>query len=436
MIAQFKIKNFRSILDMTLDFRFTEGKVPNGYKNGYKNWKTLPVLEDEAGHRVVPCLAIFGANASGKTNIIYAMQAFRHVVTGKDAPATSFFEPNKLHDGQNATVFELTAILGGDAFVYRLEYNGTEIRHESVAKNGASLYAVSAQKGTFTFGNRAAGYSDERLQSILDVECSDGKGHQVTCFLKRIAQNYSGLNADLKKVFDAISSGIIILNNNEIALPTAIDLLAPFHSGDRVAALAEIVSIVRRLDIDIQSITVDHRLLANKEANTPMPDGCFFRMLPDKKQFEIVDIRSYHRNTRGEPVEFNFLREESEGTQRVASLVGLMLACLKGGHTLFVDELENSLHPLLLKELIRMFKDRRYNQSCAQIVFATHNTDILDKAILRLGEVAIVRKTTPAGTLVRRLVDFKESGQDVRNVTNFRKQYLDGFYSGIPHPAL
>lgn len=431
MIAQFKIKNFRSILDMTLDFRFTEGKAPNGYKN----WETLPFL-DAAGQRLVPCLAIFGANASGKTNIIYAMQAFRHVVTGKDAPATSAFEPNKLHDGQNATVFELMAILGGDTFVYRLEYNGTEIRHESLSKNDETLYRVSGQKGTFTFGNRAKGYSDERLQSVLDVECSDGNGHQTTCFLKRIAQNYSGLNADLKKVFDAISSGIIILNNNEIALPIAVDMLSPFHSGDRKAALDEIVSIVRMLDIDIQSIAVNHRLLANKEANTSMPDGCLFRMLPDNKQLEIVDIRSCHRNTRGDQVEFNFLREESEGTQRVASLVGLMLACLKGGRTLFVDELENSLHPLLLKELIRMFKDKRYNQSGAQIVFATHNTDILDNAILRLGEVAIVRKTTPTGTLVRRLVDMKDNGLDVRNVTNFRKQYLDGFYSGIPHPAI
>jgi hypothetical protein len=83
-----------------------------------------------------------------------------------------------------------------------------------------------------------------------------------------------------------------------------------------------------------------------------------------------------------------------------------------------------------------MFKSKRYNQSCAQIVFSTHCTDILDNAILRLGEVAIVRKTPSTGTLVRRLIDFKENGLDVRNVTNFRKQYLDGFYSGIPHPAL
>jgi AAA15 family ATPase/GTPase len=150
----------------------------------------------------------------------------------------------------------------------------------------------------------------------------------------------------------------------------------------------------------------------------------------------VVDIRSVHNNTHGVPVEFNFVAEESEGTKRAASLVGVMLACLKGGKALFVDELENSLHPLLVKELIRLFKDKRYNQEGSQLVFTTHNTDILDHSILRLGEVAIVRKTPAGGTLVQRLVDFKEDGLDVRNVTNFRKQYLDGFYSGIPHPAI
>lgn len=432
MIVQFKIKNFRSILDLTLDFRYTEGKAPNGYKN----WETLPFLDDESNNRIIPCLAMFGANASGKTNIIKAMHVFRRAVTEKDSPVMPYFEPNKLHQGLDATTFELTTLLGGDTFVYRLEYNGTEICGESLTKKGEPLYQVNRLKGDFTFSTPATGYSCERLQTILNVECSDGKGHQTVCFLKKVAQNYSGLNADLKRMFDAINTGILVLINNNLPLPVALDTLSPFHGGDRKAALEEIVSIVRMLDIDILSIAISHRLVTKTEAGIPISKGCLYSMLPDGKQVEIVDIQTIHNNMRGEPVEFNFIDEESEGTQRVASLVGLMLACLKGGRTLFVDELENSLHPLLLKELIRLFKDKRYNRSGAQIVFATHNTDILDNAILRLGEVAIVRKAPQAGTLVRRLVDFKEEGLDVRNVTNFRKQYLDGFYSGIPHPAI
>lgn len=83
-----------------------------------------------------------------------------------------------------------------------------------------------------------------------------------------------------------------------------------------------------------------------------------------------------------------------------------------------------------------LFKTRRHNKKGAQLIVTTHNTDILDDAILRLSEIALVRKTLANGTLVRRLVDAKKEGEDIRNVTNFRKQYLAGFYSGVPHPAI
>ena len=432
MIAQIKIKNFRSILDMTLDLQYAEGKAPNGYRNS----DTLPFVGNAAGNWVVPCLAIFGANAAGKTNIIKAMKTLCRAVTAKDEPATAFFAPNKLHDGQDTTVFELTAIVDNNAFVYNLEFNDVEIRQETLTRNGEILYAIRRWKGEFSPSIYADGYPPERLQAILNVECSDGKGHQTTCFLKRVAQNYAGLNAGLTRMFDVIDNDLVILDDNDLPLPGVLELLIPFHNGDRKAALDEIVDVVRRLDIDIRSIAVNHRVVEKSKENIPKTNGVFFRILPDGKQMEVVDVRSVHDNAHGEPVVFDFIEEESEGTKRTASLVGLMLACLKGGRTLFIDELENSLHPLLLKELIRLFKDKRYNHSGAQIVFTTHNTDILDKSILRLGEVAIVRRTSAGGTLVRRLIDFKEDGVDVRNVTNFRKQYLNGLYAGIPYPAI
>lgn len=432
MIAQFKIKNFRSILDMTLDFRFTEGKAPNGYKN----WDILPFLKDGADNRLVPCLAIFGANASGKTNILDAMATFRRITTDKDATTTTCFFPNKLHVGKETTLFELTGILDGNTYIYLLEFNRTEIRQEALTKDGAPLYEVRNQKGTFASGVCAEGYEAEKLQKILNVECSDGNGHQTSCFLKRIAQNYPGLNADLAKVFNYISKRLVVMEANDISLPNAVEMLSGFYLDDRNAALDEIVKIVRKLDIDIRSIAINRQTVAKTDAATLMGHDSFYRMLPDKGQFEIMNIRSIHHNMRGEPVEFNFITEESEGTKRVAGLVGMMLVCLKGGNTLFVDELENSLHPLLVKELIRLFKDKRYNTNSAQIIFTMHATDILDDPDLRLGEVAIVRKSEPAGTLVKRLVDFKKAGMDVRNVTKFRRQYLDGIYSGIPHPAL
>ena len=189
-------------------------------------------------------------------------------------------------------MFELTTILGGDVFVYRLEYNGVEIRQETLTKNAAPLYAINGQKGDFTFAIRAEGYSNERLQSILDVECSDGKGHQTACFLNRVARNYAGLNADLKQMFDAFNNYLVVLGNYALDLSDALDLLSPFYNGDRKAALDAIVAIVRRLDIDIRSIALDHRVVAITEESLSNVKGRVHRILPDRRKIEVVDIRS------------------------------------------------------------------------------------------------------------------------------------------------
>ena len=425
MIATFKIANFRSIREMTVDFRFAEGKAPNDHKN----WDTLPFVEATPNVRLVPCLGLFGANASGKTNILRALAALQQATTRR---AVDFFEPNKLQDNKLTTLFELTFFLDGDEFAYTLEYNGKGIRKEVLAKNGGLLYAV--QEGKFTsFPAADENYPNEKLQAIVNVECADGKGNQIFSFLTRVGHNYTGLNKNLLSVFEYIKYRLIILQDNDIPLPNAVDNLKKYHGDNEDKALQAIVELVRKLDIAVKSISIKREKL-NK--NQKVPYNTFITQLPDNDQYTIAKVTTYHENTQGAAVQFDFLNEESNGTQRLAGLVGIMLFALQGGYGLFVDELDCSLHSLLLRELIRLFKDKRYNKKGAQLVFTTHNTDILDDAILRVSEVAITRKTIQTGTLIRRIVEFKDDGLDVRNVTNFRKQYLKGFYSGVPHPAI
>jgi hypothetical protein len=318
----------------------------------------------------------------------------RAAVLGK---AVDCYEPNKLHDDKGTTVFALTLFIGDDEFVYSLDYNGTEIRHEKLLKNGKTLYAVTHLKGDFSKQVRTENYTDDRLQSILDVECSDGNGRQIFTLLTRVGQNYKGLNTDLLNVFLYMSQKLLVREDNDIPLPSSVENLKIYFGGDRDKALAAIVDLIRKLD---------------------------------------VDIKSHHANIHGKIVPFDFINDESQGTHRLTGLIGVMLFALKGGHVLFVDELDCSLHSLLLRELLRLFKDKRYNTEGAQLVFSTHNTDILDDDILRVSEVAIIRKSLHTGSLIKRIVDFKADGRDVRNVTNFRKQYLEGFYSGVPHPAI
>ncbi|MEG3023148.1 MAG: ATP-binding protein, partial [Akkermansia sp.] len=157
------------------------------------------------------------------------------------------------------------------------------------------------------------------------------------------------------------------------------------------------------------------------------PGGRFKK--DDEVHFEVIN--TYHTDIEGEEVKFN-LREESEGTQILFGVLALILMVLEEGNTLIIDELDSSLHPLIVRELVRLFKDKTYNEKNAQLIFTTHTTDLLDDDLMRVSEVAIVNKTLKKGTTARRLSQF----EGIRNVTNFRKRYMEGAFKGIPYPYI
>ena len=191
---------------------------------------------------------------------------------------------------------------------------------------------------------------------------------------------------------------------------------------------------LRKLDVDILSLDIIEHDEEQFEPQKKLYDLVRHEN-PSGKDYGI-SIFSKHRNDKGEDVVFRFLERESEGTKRLAVVVAVILHALSVGGIVFFDEFDRSLHPLLVRELLTLFQKELYNPNGAQLCFATHCTDILDDSVLRMSEIGIVLKNIRTGTIIRRLIDMKNGGAEIRNVTNFRKQYLDGFYSGIPYPAL
>jgi uncharacterized protein len=428
MLSSFFIRNFRSILELRLDFSYGEGKAPNGYQDQ----ETMPFVE-VGNERLVPCVAFFGANASGKTNLLKALGALESLILHGEKLADNF-EPNLLNTKFTETRFEIKFYRGNDSFTYHVAYSADEILEEALLKNDETIFIVQQLQLDIAPQIRSTAYPKKKLSDILRVECSDGEGRQTKLFLHRIGLGYPGLHADLKNAFGYFQSGIQILENgHSIVLPAAVEFLASAMDGDKAAALREITEVVRRLDIDIAAINIIETKLEPKD---DLHHGSLIKENPKTGARHAVNINAAHVDIDGNTVLLNFMKHESAGTQRLAGLIALILEALKTGGVLLVDELECSLHPLLMREIVLLFKKRRHNPLGAQLIFTTHNTDILDDSILRLSEIVLVRKTVANGTLVRRLVDAKKDGEDIRNVTNFRKQYLAGFYSGVPHPAL
>ena len=135
-----------------------------------------------------------------------------------------------------------------------------------------------------------------------------------------------------------------------------------------------------------------------------------------------------HRGSDGTgDVSFASIFEESAGTLKYLTLAGPWLDVLANGNTLLIDELEGSLHPLLVRKLIEIFHSPKYNPKNAQLIFTTHLSMLLDQDFLRRDQVWFVEKNTEGASEVFPLTDFSP-----RNREALQKGYLSGRYGAIP----
>ena len=399
MLLSFKVNNYRSILDLIVPLTYAEKKAPNGYRQ----MELLPFME-EGDARTIPCLAIYGANASGKSNIVKAFASLVRII--KDRYNPNNISPNKLHPHDDITSFKLEFLKAGRRFLYILEVNREEIVTEKLVENSEIVFSITNRTTSFT-ALATEVYPSKKLETIFSVECLDQQRQFTTPFITVVGKNYAGLNDSLTIAYGFITNNLEVYSDNNFPFSFGLDRLANTNTEvDTQKAFEDIVTILRKLDIDIT------RMEYKKDTLGKM----------------ATEINSYHEDVLGNEVQFNF-NEESLGTQRVACLLGIVLTALRRGNIFVIDELGNSLHPYLFAEIVRMFKDRRYNTSNAQLIFTTHNTDIMEQDMMRVSEIGIVNRTLKRGTVFKRISDF----EGVRNVTNFRKQYLDGTFSGIPH---
>lgn len=436
MISKFRVRNFRSIVDSTFDFSYAEGKAPAHFET----MSSYPFLQPEGNTktRLVPCLALFGANASGKSNILKALSTITYIAN--DSNITSVYDPNLLHPAEKTTLFEIFFFADGSEYTYLVEYNADELLHEKLSvHDGVSekkkiLFEITKLKGIFAEVATEI-YPESKLQEILRVECSVARsehknslfvdavpsiclGVQKRSFLSVIGQNYSGLNKSVQSVSKFFSTRFFYLpvNLRGQLTPMLLGLLSATGNYEKPEnVLAAVSSMLIKMDIGIKQLSL-RPAIPSGDSETPETGH---------------RLTASHVNDLGTEVEFDF-RQESDGTQVLCCLSLLVLFALQAGSVLVVDELDKSLHPVLQRELIRLFKDKDRNPKQAQLIFTAHNTDILDGNRLRISEVGIVNKTPMKGTTCKRLVEF----DGIRNITNFRKQYLDGAFDGIPFPYI
>lgn len=403
MISGFFIKNYKSVLEEKVNFSFAEGKAPNGYKDA----DYFTFLSSKKG-RCVPALAIFGANGSGKSNLLEAIDTLSCIIS--EGSIAGKYRPNKLNRKFNTTILSLDFFVDDNFYVYSIEYDEYKIKEEYLKKNDKLLFKADGTEIKSDILNRE---QRKNVNRLFNDSCLDQRVF-VHPLLTMVKKWLSGLS-DVTLVYDYLRS-IVYMKSNNIPSFVSIDLLS-MNKQDTNASFKEIVSYLQKMDINVTDAEMDLQRILNR---TQHPDGRVISRWEDQ-------ITVYHPDIDGTKVGLK-LTEESQGTRLLFGILGAVLLVLKEGRVLFSDELDRSLHPFVLRALTRLFKDKSINTKNAQLVYSAHDTSIFEDELLRISEAALVTNTLKEGTTIKRLSDY----EGISNADNFRKLYVDGRLGAVP----
>lgn len=409
MLIEFNFENFRSVKN-SVDFSMIANNRIRANKENLIKLKKNNLLKTAA---------IYGANASGKTNILKAIAYARNFIINS-SKESQISKPTGIvpfllnSESEKApSTFEFVILLDDKKFRYGFSLNEQEIVYEW-------LFMATKEK-------------EERLfirdkQNIqISKEFKEGKGlkektRDNALFLSVVANFNGEISKKLVKWFNDIN--IFIPGEND-----ASHLYAKmFLSID--AFKSKFMKLLRNIDLFIEEIN-----LAPVDVNTISPE--FKRYLLDvgtKLEDIPPDIKTIHLKYDGNKkvigeAKFDLEEQESAGTNRLFSVLGSMLYSLDMGKVILIDELEIKLHPLIVEFLIRLFNSSKYNKNKAQLIFTTHDVNILTRDLLRKDQIWFCEKNKFGETSLFSLNEYKK----VRNCdATFYKDYLNGKYKGIP----
>lgn len=415
MILSLKIENFRSIknpiiLDLKTEKRLKENNLP--YNTFIE--KDIEILKS---------LLIYGRNSSGKSNILLALKAIHYLVQESDSfkheEKISPYEPF-LFDStskRKPVRFEIDFITveNKNEFKYIISFNSSEIVFEGLyffpLGTQAKLYERSKNK--LTYGDYYKGVKkkieDDLLpnQLFLSKSSSSNIKYLDECYLYFTKYVY------VSTIHDTEYDKSIIRTFSELLL-----------KDDKLKC--NLLELLRAADTSIS----DFNILENvKELKFPakFPEDIKKQILESHK-YEVKTRHSLYKN--GEIVgETNLdLEDESFGTKKLFTVGSLILDALSDGSVIVIDELDKGLHPILTKLLINLFNSKNNNPNNAQLIFATHDSSLLDLETLRRDQICFVDKTYQEETILYKLSDIK----GVRKDTPIDKWYLSGRFQGVP----
>lgn len=408
MLLEFRVRNYRSIRDeQALNLVASSDRELAETHLASTGLKAVP--------HAVRSAVVYGPNASGKSTLLRGLDYLRAVVAESATviqPGQTYnMQPFKLDEAcaNQPTEFEITFLLAGVRHQYAFAMTAQRIISES-------LLVYRTSKPTQLFSRRLVDGEAYEYEFSAYLSGPRKLWQESTrpnaLFLSTAAQ----LNSEqLSPVFHWIVRSIVFLPAGAMLSP---DITTAMLASDQ--GRATIREFLFEADISIADVqAVTHK---GVRAQWVMNAG---GLQASQEEHEFL-IPVFQHTTPHGSARFE-LHEESEGTQRLYGLIAPVLDCLRDGRVLVVDELDSSLHTLLVRRLITMFHTPALNTHGAQLVFTTHDTSLLDHTLFRRDQIWFTEKDEQQATRLYPLTDFSPRKQEA-----WERGYLAGRYGAVP----
>ncbi len=419
MLIEFSVTNYRSFLttqSLTLTANTaTELQEENSFVSPVSN---LP--------RLLRSSVVYGPNAAGKSNLIQAIAFMKRFVLlsakesqeGEKIDATPFLFNRQ--SSRNSSEFEVMFIQDGIRYQYGFAVNSERVTGEwlfaypegRAQKWFERNFDPTTQKDIWYFGPKFTG----RRKVWQEATRSNA------LFLSTAIQLN---NEQLKPIFNWFDHKLHVIGQGEN--------ISPGFSADeceKEEKKRKILKFMNAADPSITDIFLEKKEFSTKDLPAEMPQSLKEEISKEFDGKKLTSLFFMHPSSDTEEdvaLEFD---EESAGTRKLFALAGPWLDVLNNGLVLFADELDTSLHPLLVRFLLNLFHNPETNRHNAQLVFTTHDTTVLDQTLMRRDQVWFVEKDAENATRLYPLSDYKP-----RKGEALQKGYLYGRYGALPFPG-
>lgn len=400
MILEFSVKNFLSFKE-----KVTFSMIANSNKELNDNYVEI------GGNKVLKSVAIYGANASGKSNLFKILTLVVLMLRSSnsvDINAKLPLIPFKLDKGSvnKPSEFEIKFILDETRYVYGFIADKDKIYDEY-------LYYYPNGRETKIFDRtniNEYSYTQKDEKILREIETKNAQNK----FFLATATNW---NFDkTKAAYNFLTNGIGTCNNLEILKNMAYKMYET--NPDYLKDFA--IDFLQKADFNIEDYQIS-QIDVPGEFLTAIPEF-ITKTLPDKPKAYQVLFK--HKNSDN----YLSIDEESLGTQMIFAFIPFLADSLKNKKVLIIDELDKSLHPFLVQYIVEIFNDAEINKNGSQLIFNTHDTNLLDLNILRRDQIWFTEKNSETGESdLYSLSDFS-----VRKQENVEKGYMLGRYGAVP----